>query len=583
MLFFRHAFVFLLLIAFSHTSLALETSVTLQLQWKHQFQFAGYYAAKEQGLYKKAGLNVTILEGLNPAHDEIASGQVNFGISSSGLISEIAKKKPLIALAAINQVNQYIWLVRADSGIFTAKDFIGKTVTHQKANDSLTAMFIQEGIALEHLNITPPSNNINKLINGEVDALTAYASNEPFLMIDRGIDYRIISPEQYGIDFYGDVLLTSQKMVNDHPDTVSAFREASLDGWKYAIEHQEEIVDLILDKYNSQNKSREHLLFEARAIAESTLYPIVELGHMNEGRWQHIAKTYQNIGVIDSDINISRFLYRSYLEPDYKNFYIGLFIALLLIVIISMVAIRFVKLSAELDRLLYLKNQYANIGESISNITHQWKQPLNELGIQLMLIESELENTPPNHASIRNFNQKSHHILQFMADTVDLFRFFLRTNNDIILFSPADVITSTSRLLSDNLRLNKIQLDHTISNTKMVKGNNIEFAHVVLSILVNARDILIERNITDPKIAITLSSDDDFIKLTITDNGGGIAVQPISSVFKLGFSQKTSGKSGVGLYIAKKIIEKKMKGKLRVRNQGLGASFTILIPFVDAA
>ncbi|NOQ93277.1 MAG: hypothetical protein GQ547_01440 [Methylophaga sp.] len=559
-----------------------ETSVTLQLQWHHQFQFAGYYAAKEKGFYQQAGLNITILEGENPPHQEVASGEAEFGISSTGLISEAAHNQPLVALAAINQVSQYVWLVLANSDIYTAKDFIGKTITHQEANDSLTAMFIKEGIALEHINIIDPSFDIEQLINGDVDALSAYASNEPFAMFERGIDYRIISPEQYGIDFYGDILFTSQAMIDKHPETVSAFREATLAGWKYAIEHQEEIIDLILHKYNSQNKSRQHLLFEAKAIADSTLYPIVELGHMNKGRWQHIARTYKEIGVINSAVDLNTFLYSSYLKADHRRLYLGLFIASLLILIITAVAFRFAKLSAELDRLLYLKSQYANIGESVNNITHQWKQPLNELGIQLMLIESELDNTPSDQKSIRRLNQKSHHILQFMADTVDLFRFFLKTNNEIIHFSPVDVITSTSLLLSDNLRLNRIQFEQTISDTQQIKGNNIEFAHVVLSILVNARDILVERKIKTPKIMVGLSSDSEAIKLTICDNGGGIKAQPISSIFKLGFSQKVSGKSGVGLYIAKKIIEKEMKGKLLAHNTELGACFTIIIPLANS-
>ena len=563
---------------FSSASLFADTNVSLQLQWKHQFQFAGYYAAKEKGFYSQVGLDVEILEGLNPPYQSVASGQVEFGISGSGLISEIAEKRPLMALAAIAQMSQYVWLVRADSDLFTAKDFIGKTVTHQRENDSLTAMFTKEGIPLNYINFAPPSHDITKLINGDVDALTAYASNEPFFMLERGVDYRIISPEQYGIDFYGDVLFTSKTMLDNNPDTVSAFREASLKGWKYAIEHQDEIVDLILTKYNSQSKSREHLLFEAQKITDSTLYPIVELGHMNKGRWQHIAKTFKEIGIDNEDLDLNSFIYSAYLKPNLNKFYLGLLTAFFLILIITTIAYRFAKLSAELDRLLYLKNQYANIGESVNNITHQWKQPLNELGIQLMLIESELDNTPSDPQAIRSFNQKSHHILQFMADTVDLFRFFLRTSNEVIIFTPADIVTSTTQLLSDNLRLNRIQLDQNIGETPKIKGDNIEFAHVVLSILVNARDILLERNTREPKITISLSSNDDAIKFTICDNASGIKTNPVSNIFKLGFSEKVSGKSGVGLYIAKKVIEDKMHGKLTAENTDNGACFTILLP-----
>jgi len=555
------------------------TPVTLQLKWNHQFQFAGYYAAIQQGYYQQVGLDVTIKEGIHPPYDEVESNQVDFGISGSGLIVEQAKKNAFVALAAINQVNQYVWIIKADSDIYTAKDFIGKTVTHQSGDDALTAMFTKEGIALKHINISSPKYTVDDLISGNIDALSGYKSNEPFLLQQQGIDFRIISPEKYGIDFYGDVLFTSKRMLQSNPDTVKSFREASLKGWRYALEHHDEIIELIKEKYNSQNKSRQHLQFEAKAISKSTLHPIIEIGHMNEGRWKHIIKTYHDAGVVSANFNLDGFVYTSSEISDDKLYWV-LFIALISIFIITVIALHFARVSRELDRLIYLKNQYANIGESVSNITHQWKQPLNELGIQLMLLESEINKAPASIDSNKTkiLSKKSHQILQFMADTVDLFRFFLNSDSKVALFNPTEVIESTIQLLSDSLRLNRIEISQDLTSTKMIHGNSTEFAHIILSILVNARDVLLERNITSPRINIHLSSDDNFIKLSITDNAGGIQAQPINSIFELGFSEKVSGKSGVGLYIAKNIIEKQMNGKIRVNNSYLGACFTLLIP-----
>ena len=82
-----------------------------------------------------------------------------------------------------------------------------------------------------------------------VDAFNAYATNEPFLLDQLGVPYRIFDPHDEGIDFYSDVLFTSQDELNHHPERVAAFRRASLDGWRYALEHPGEIADLILTRY----------------------------------------------------------------------------------------------------------------------------------------------------------------------------------------------------------------------------------------------------------------------------------------------------------------------------------------------
>ena len=111
----------------------------------------------------------------------------------------------------------------------------------------------------------PTSYDLRDLLSGRVDAYDAYVTNEPFLLQQLGIPYRLIEPRSYGIDFYGDVLFTSRQELQDHPERVKAFREATLKGWHYAIEHVDEMVDLIRQRY-APYKSREHLLFEAQAL-----------------------------------------------------------------------------------------------------------------------------------------------------------------------------------------------------------------------------------------------------------------------------------------------------------------------------
>ncbi len=136
------------------------------------------------------------------------------------------------------------------------------------------------------------------------------------MLLNRGIEYNVFSPRSAGIDFYGDTLFTSEKTVHENPEVVSAFLGASLEGWRYALDNTEEIIDLILSKYTRRH-SREHLLFEAEMSKKLIMADVVELGYMNTGRWEHIARTYEKLRMIDSDFSLEGFVYAPHLEADY--------------------------------------------------------------------------------------------------------------------------------------------------------------------------------------------------------------------------------------------------------------------------
>lgn len=286
------------------------TPVSIKLHWQHQFQFAGIYAAVEKGFYQEAGLAVTITNGHTAPFNEVETGIVDFGLSGAGLVVERLKGRPFVAIAAIFQSSPYTWLVRADSDIKHPNDFVGKTVTRQSYADDLSAMLLKFNIHPSQLDIVDPSPaDIDNLIAGEVDALTAYISNEPFWMKNQGVAYHTLSPHEFNINFYSDILFTSEQYLRRHPQVVAAFREATIQGWQYALEHPQEMIDLILKDYNNQNKTRAHLEFEAEKLSELSLYPTVSLGHMTIERWQKIAEHYQQLGLVNNDHQLDGFIY----------------------------------------------------------------------------------------------------------------------------------------------------------------------------------------------------------------------------------------------------------------------------------
>ena len=160
---------------------ALE-QVALQLKWKHQFQFAGYYAAQEKGYYRDAGLEVSVIEA-GPETDpvrEVLDGRAQFGVSNSALLLARAQGKPVVALAVIFQHSPFILAARRDGGIRSVHDLAGKRLMVEPHADEVFAYLRKEGLSEKQLRILPHSFDHQDLIDGRIDVLTAYSTDEPY-------------------------------------------------------------------------------------------------------------------------------------------------------------------------------------------------------------------------------------------------------------------------------------------------------------------------------------------------------------------------------------------------------------------
>lgn len=328
------------------------TEFTVQLRWYHQFQFAGYYMALEKGYYDEAGLDVTLLQGssdtLKPL-DLVLEGKVDFAISNSGVVIERMKGKPVVALAAIMQTSPMVWIVLEESNIYTPLDLSGKRLMLMPPPESaeLLAMLLQEGINPDQLELIPTTLDINDLVRGDVDAYDGYISNEPYYLTKQGIDYRLLEPRNYGVNFYNDVLITREDLVQRKPREVEDFVSASLRGWEYALNNIEETVDIIRDRYTVE-KSRDHLLFEAYELKALIMPELVELGHMNPARWQNIASSYISLGFAVGPVKLEGFLFEPVTVKDLTWLYRVIGFTVVVLIAISFVAMRFARLNRKL-------------------------------------------------------------------------------------------------------------------------------------------------------------------------------------------------------------------------------------------
>lgn len=293
---------------------ALE-SVTLQLKWTHAFQFAGYYVAKEKGYYKNAGLDVTIVEG-RPDSDvvrQVVSGQAQYGVGTSSLLLARNAGQQVVVLAVIFQHSPLVLVAEKNSQTQSIHDLVGKRIMIEPQSDELMAYLKQEKISPDQLILEPHSFNIADLLGRNVAAMSAYATNELYYLERSGFPYQVYTPRSAGIDFYGDNLFTSEQELKSNPRRIEAFRAASLRGWQYAMQHPDEIAELIFNRYSKQH-SVEFYRFEAAKMVPLLRPDLIELGYMHPGRWRHIAEVYADQGLLPRDISLNGFIY----APDGK-------------------------------------------------------------------------------------------------------------------------------------------------------------------------------------------------------------------------------------------------------------------------
>ena len=294
--------------------------VRLQLKWTHQFQFAGFYAALEKGYYRDAGLEVSMLEG-RPGGDfirQVAAGEAEYGTEMPDLLLRRNAGETVVVLGAIFQHSPLALFCRA--GIKSPQDLAGRRVMMRTASEAdLRAMIMNEGVALDRIKWLEHSFSLGDLVQGDTEAISGYITDHADDLRSWGTSVNVLQPINYGIDFYGDCLFTSARELSDHPARVVAFRAASLRGWDYAMEHPEEIAQLIHEKY-APKKSVAWLLAEAAAMKPLLLHKFVEIGHMNPGRWRHIGDTYVKLGMLPANYSLEGFLY----NPDQARDYTGL-------------------------------------------------------------------------------------------------------------------------------------------------------------------------------------------------------------------------------------------------------------------
>ncbi|RZV19802.1 sensor histidine kinase [Aliarcobacter butzleri] len=234
----------------------------------------------------------------------------------------------------------------------------------------------------------------------------------------------------------------------------------------------------------------------------------------------------------------------------------------------------------EQEQLLIQQTRLAAMGEMIGNIAHQWRQPLNALGLILQNLKFSYEIGELDEKMIDKSVKKATMLTENMSKTIDDFRNFFRPNKAKEKFKINEGITKAVELIESTFEHNNIKLEKDFVSSEIeFFGFANEFSQVILNLLTNAKDAVLENKIENPLIIIQTKIDDEYIYISIKDNGLGIKDEIINKIFEPYFTTKDEGKgTGIGLYMSKIIIENNMNGKIEVKNEQNGANVIIKLP-----
>ncbi|RXK07110.1 sensor histidine kinase [Halarcobacter bivalviorum] len=234
------------------------------------------------------------------------------------------------------------------------------------------------------------------------------------------------------------------------------------------------------------------------------------------------------------------------------------------------------------DRAMLHQSRLARMGAMLSMIAHQWRQPLSEVSGILMELETANKFNKVTASMIEDSVKESNKQIEFMSNTIEDFRNFFKPDKLKVDFYIEDACNEALTLVDASLKNFNIKVEKRIKHNPMIHGYEREFAQVILNLLSNAKDALIHRQISDPEIKLVVTKRDNNVIIKVKDNAGGVEEDYFDLIFEPYFTTKSASKgTGLGLYMAKMIIEKNMNGEISVENKRRGASFLIVLPIEE--
>lgn len=288
--------------------------VSIQFMWHDQYEFAGFYIAKEKGYYKDLGLDVEFIKFSANTNitNKVINGEATFGTGSSSLIIDKSKGKDIVLLGSVFQSSPLILLGLKRFDLKTVSDIKNKKImltADQQRFATLQAMLVSKHVQLNDIKILKHTFDVDDLINKTTDLMLAYTTNEPYILKEKGYEGEIFHPKDYGFDFYEELIFTSKRFSNENPKIVEDFYKATVKGWKYAFDNIDEVSKLVYEKYNPQKKSLKSLIFEAEEMKKLAFTKKGEFGIITKEKLTIMEYSYRILGLLKENLNIDDLIF----------------------------------------------------------------------------------------------------------------------------------------------------------------------------------------------------------------------------------------------------------------------------------
>lgn len=271
----------------------------------------------------------------------------------------------------------------------------------------------------------------------------------------------MFSPRDYGIDFYGDLLVSSDEEVRLHGERTTKVLRATLKGWTYAVAHPDEAIELIIKKYNTQHKTRAHLAFEAREISKLMLSDVVQIGYINPERWQDIAEVYQRFELLPANYSLDGLLYQP--KASWQELFAAnkwQVIVIILLLLLSFLALH------------WLSQRYAimrKTSELLEKNQHLSDEVDERRRIETKLIRAKQEAEQASEAKSEFLSVMSHELrtpLHGIIGLLDVMQGGLHPEQRQDFHMVRQSARSLQTLVSDILDLSKVEAGKLVLNDK---------------------------------------------------------------------------------------------------------------------
>lgn len=296
--------------------------VSIRLKWVAQSQFAGIYVAQAKGFYKDAGLDATINPGGPNINVEtlVASGADTFGVASGteGMLYAREKALPLVCIGMSQQKTPFAFVTFDNSGIKSVKDFKGKTVAvwFTGVQYTLYAVLAHEGVPQSEVHIVAQPFSMQPFLDKQFDVATVTLYNELLSLREQGVNnIRLFQPDDSEVTTQQDSIVTSEKEIKDKPQVVQGFLNATLKGWKYAFQHKDETVDIIMKAGSGlERKHQAAMLDEIEKLMTANLGGTEGLGAIDMKSIQSVQKTLVEFKALKAPVDLKAAFDSSFLD-----------------------------------------------------------------------------------------------------------------------------------------------------------------------------------------------------------------------------------------------------------------------------